>query len=108
MLTPLGADHGRVEVHLGEDNLTALGATIASSGATALYHVIGVTPEVPTIDTAFDGILTVRKVDITMDKKKRIKLYSSAYFPINSRKTLHGIGLRRRYSQIRDSLGQAY
>ncbi|MDE2770619.1 MAG: aconitase X catalytic domain-containing protein [Bacteroidota bacterium] len=71
----IGADAGMqvpviegFEVHLDEDNLKALGAAMASSGATALYHVIGVTPEAPTMDAAFDGMLPVRKVDVTMEK----------------------------------------
>lgn len=38
-----------------EDRLKALGAAAASSGAVALFHVIGVTPEAPTRETAFAG-----------------------------------------------------
>ncbi|MDN5761808.1 MAG: aconitase X catalytic domain-containing protein [Microlunatus sp.] len=33
-----------------EDRLKALGATAASSGGVALFHVVGVTPEAPTLD----------------------------------------------------------
>ncbi|HLR93457.1 MAG TPA: aconitase X catalytic domain-containing protein [Jiangellaceae bacterium] len=33
-----------------EDRLKALGATAASTGGVALFHVIGVTPEAPTLD----------------------------------------------------------
>jgi len=35
-----------------EDQLKALGAASASSGAVALFHVVGVTPEAPTLDAA--------------------------------------------------------
>jgi hypothetical protein len=38
-----------------EDRLKALGAAAASSGAVALVHVIGVTPEAPTRDAAAPG-----------------------------------------------------
>lgn len=36
-----------------EDRLKALGAAAASSGAVALFHVVGVTPEAPTLADAF-------------------------------------------------------
>jgi len=39
-----------------EDDLKALGAAAASSGAVGLFHVIGVTPEAPTLDEAFGGV----------------------------------------------------
>jgi predicted aconitase len=38
-----------------EDQLKALGAAAASSGAVALYHLVGVTPEAPTLMDAFQG-----------------------------------------------------
>jgi predicted aconitase len=40
----------------GEDDLKALGAAAASSGATALFHVVGVTPEAPDLETAGGGL----------------------------------------------------
>lgn len=40
---------------VSEDNLKALAAAAASSGATAMFHVIGRTPEAVTADDAFDG-----------------------------------------------------
>jgi predicted aconitase len=39
----------------GEDDLKALGAVAASAGAVALFHAIGLTPEAPTLDAAFQG-----------------------------------------------------
>ncbi len=39
----------------GEDFLKAVGAAAASSGAVALFHVVGRTPEAPTLDDAFQG-----------------------------------------------------
>ena len=38
-----------------EDDLKALGAAAASSGAVALFHAIGLTPEAPTREAAFQG-----------------------------------------------------
>ncbi|MFC1799044.1 aconitase X [Thermodesulfobacteriota bacterium] len=37
------------------DELKSMGAALASSGAVALFHIIGVTPEAPTLETAFGG-----------------------------------------------------
>lgn len=37
------------------DQLKMLGAALASSGAVALYHIVGVTPEAPTLETAMGG-----------------------------------------------------
>ena len=38
-----------------EDDLKALGAAAASSGAVALFHAVGLTPEAPDLETAFGG-----------------------------------------------------
>ncbi len=38
-----------------EDQLKALGAASASSGAVALFHAVGITPEAPTREAAFGG-----------------------------------------------------
>ncbi|MDE2979220.1 MAG: aconitase X catalytic domain-containing protein [Acidobacteriota bacterium] len=50
----------RVPVLLGlaaadEDGLKALGAAAASSGAVALFHAVGITPEAPTLEAALGG-----------------------------------------------------
>ena len=45
-----------------EDDLKALGAAAASSGAVALFHAIGLTPEAPTLDAAFGGAAPERVV----------------------------------------------
>ena len=39
----------------GEDQLKALAAAGASSGTVALFHIVGVTPEAPTLDAACQG-----------------------------------------------------
>jgi predicted aconitase len=38
-----------------EDDLKALGAVAASSGAVAMFHAVGLTPEARTVDNAFQG-----------------------------------------------------
>lgn len=50
-----------------EDQLKALGAAAASSGAVALFHAIGVTPEAPTLDAAFQGQPPDQIVTVTLD-----------------------------------------
>lgn len=49
----------------GEDRLKALGAAAASSGAVALFHVVGVTPEAPTLQAALRGRTPAREVAVT-------------------------------------------
>jgi predicted aconitase len=58
--------------HASEDQLKALGAAAASSGSVAMFHVIGVTPEAPTLAAACgratgNGGATPRLVDLTLD-----------------------------------------
>lgn len=48
-----------------EDQLKALGAASASSGSTALFHVLGVTPEAATFSDAFHGGAPERVETIT-------------------------------------------
>ena len=39
-----------------EDRLKAIGAAAASSGSVAMFHVVGSTPEAPTLDAALHGM----------------------------------------------------
>jgi cis-L-3-hydroxyproline dehydratase len=48
-----------------EDELKAFSAAVASSGCVALFHMVGVTPEAPTVDTAFQGHAPERTIEIT-------------------------------------------
>jgi predicted aconitase len=48
-----------------EDYLKALGAAAASSGAVALFHAVGITPEAPTVEAAFGGRPPAETIDIT-------------------------------------------
>jgi len=50
-------DDGRTE-----DRLKAIGATAASAGGVALFHVVGVTPEAPTLGTVADDATPVQPV----------------------------------------------
>jgi predicted aconitase len=50
---------------VSEDQLKALGAAAASSGAVALFHVVGVTPEAPTLDAATGGLGPGRRLTLT-------------------------------------------
>ena len=55
-----------LEVEPTEDQLKALGAAAASSGTVALFHIVGVTPEAPTLEAAFHGSQPQKRVDVTM------------------------------------------
>jgi len=55
-----------VEVTPAEDELKAFAAAAASSGRVALFHMVGVTPEAPTLDAAFLGRPPGRVVEITL------------------------------------------
>ena len=48
-----------------EDHLKALGAAAASSGAVAMFHAVGATPEAPTLETATGGLEPT--LDMTLD-----------------------------------------
>ncbi|TML01787.1 MAG: DUF521 domain-containing protein [Actinobacteria bacterium] len=48
-----------------EDQLKALGAAAASSGAVALFHAVGVTPEARSLEAAFGGVEPRRVVEVT-------------------------------------------
>ena len=62
-----------LRVQPAEDQLKALGAAVASSGAVALFHIVGVTPEAPTLEAAFQGRQPVQVVDVTMDTLRQAR-----------------------------------
>lgn len=51
-----------------EDQLKALGAAAASSGAVALFHIPGVTPEAPTLEDALGGREPVTVLDVGLEE----------------------------------------
>ncbi|MDX1415521.1 MAG: aconitase X catalytic domain-containing protein [Candidatus Promineifilaceae bacterium] len=49
-----------------EDQLKALGAATASSGAVALFHAVGITPEAPTLEEALQNQPPERVIPVTL------------------------------------------
>jgi len=64
---------GGLEAHPDEDQLKALGAASASSGAVALFHIVGITPEAPTLEAAFQGHSPSKSIDIDMDTLRKAR-----------------------------------
>ena len=54
-----------------EDQLKALCAAVASSGTVALFHIVGITPEAPTREKAFQSRAPETEMDVTMDDLRR-------------------------------------
>jgi len=52
---------------MSEDDLKALGAAAASSGAVALFHVVGVTPEAPDLETACGRLTPKLRLQVTAE-----------------------------------------
>ena len=49
------------------DQLKALGAAASSTGAVALFHVVGVTPEARTLEAATGGVQPLRHIELATD-----------------------------------------
>jgi hypothetical protein len=49
-----------------DDQLKALGAAAACSGSVALFHIVGVTPEAPTLADALQQRQPLEEIDVTM------------------------------------------
>lgn len=56
-----------------EDQLKALGAAAASSGPVALFHAVGVTPEAPTLEAAFQSGEPEGTVDVTLAEMRAVR-----------------------------------
>lgn len=54
-----------------EDQLKAFGAGAASSGGVAMFHMVGITPEAPTVEDAFHGNAPIETIQVTMDSLRR-------------------------------------
>ena len=69
-----------------EDQLKALGAAAASSGAVAMFHAVGLTPEAPTLDEAFHGYPPETIIPVTLADLRvvRDQLSTVADGPINA------------------------
>jgi predicted aconitase len=57
----------KITVIPDEDQLKAFGAAAASSGGVALFHMVGITPEAPTLESALHGSTPAETIEITMD-----------------------------------------
>ena len=57
----------------GEDQLKALGAAAASSGAVALFHAVGITPEAPTLAAASQGQPPERVITVDLPALREIR-----------------------------------
>ena len=55
------------------DDLKAFSAAAASGGAVALFHVVGQTPEAPTLEAAFGGRIDYEKRIITPDDMRAMQ-----------------------------------
>ncbi len=49
-----------------EDHLKAFAAAVASSGRVALFHIVGITPEAPTLEAAFQQRDPEQTLDVTV------------------------------------------
>jgi predicted aconitase len=49
-----------------EDQLKAFGAGAASSGGVAMFHMVGITPEAPTLEEAFQGKEPIQSIEVNM------------------------------------------
>ena len=56
-----------LDVQPSEDQFKALGAGAASSGAVALFHVVGATPEAPTLQDALQGRSPQQTINVSLD-----------------------------------------
>jgi len=56
-----------MEVEPEWDQLKALGAAAASSGTVGLFHLVGITPEAPTLEDALQGNEPEQEIDVTME-----------------------------------------
>jgi predicted aconitase len=54
-----------------EDDLKGLGAVAASSGAVAMFHAVGLTPEAKTLEEAFQGEPPEETITLTADDLRR-------------------------------------
>ena len=50
-----------------EDQMKALGAAASSSGSVALFHIVGVTPEAPTLEAALHGRTAEESIEVDLE-----------------------------------------
>lgn len=62
-----------------EDELKALAAGAASAGAVALFHMVGVTPEAPTLEAALRGRPPREVIDLDLQTLRRARAELTTY-----------------------------
>ena len=62
-----------LDARASEDRLKALGAAAASSGAVAMFHAVGVTPEAATLDVATGGVPPARQSAVGVEELRRAR-----------------------------------
>jgi predicted aconitase len=62
-----------LDVQPTDDQLKALCAAAASSGAVALIHLVGITPEAPSTEVACHGRRPVEEIEITIEHLRRVR-----------------------------------
>ena len=55
-----------IRVEMGEDQLKSLAAGGCSSGCVSLFHIVGLTPEAPTLEEAFQGREPAQIIEISL------------------------------------------
>jgi len=60
------------------EDLMNLGAQLNTAGAVSIYHIVGVTPEAPTLEAAFHGEEPKKRVIITDDDLRQVRNAISA------------------------------
>jgi hypothetical protein len=53
------------------DDLKGFGAATASSGATALFHMVGITPEAPTLEACLKKDTTIQTITVSPDALRK-------------------------------------
>ena len=53
------------------DDLKGFGAATASSGATALFHIVGITPEAPTLEDCLKNNATIQTITVIPDALRK-------------------------------------
>ncbi|MDX1402590.1 MAG: aconitase X, partial [Kiloniellales bacterium] len=68
-----------------KDGLKAIGAAGASSGGVALFHAVGVTPEAPSLEAAFQGREPGKRIEVTEEllEEARVSLCSASAGPLS-------------------------
>lgn len=56
-----------------EDQLKAMGAAMASSGAVALFHLVGITPEAPTLEAAFHNKQPTQVFEVNLNDLRQAR-----------------------------------